>query len=132
MLFKDMLERDMVCVKDEARIISESFKLINDKISFCLVISFSCPISSHQTVELMCNTNIAGTCFYYGFMDSQNDEIRALSKAFSEVLNGSSTKQTSQVRSTINKLALEKLKRKLQVLIAGLGLHIKDIDILSA
>lgn len=130
MLFKDMLERDMVCVKDEARIISESFKLIDDKISFCLVISFSCPISSHQTVELMCNTNIAGTCFYYGFVDSQNDEIRALSKAFSEFLNCSHS--NNHVRLTINNLAQLKLKRKLQLLIAGLGLHIKDIDKLSA
>lgn len=128
MLFKDMLERDMVCVKDEARIISESFKLINNEVSFCLVISFSCPISSHQTVELMCHTNLISGGFYYGFVDSPNDEIRALSKAFSDVLNCSSTSQTEQLRSTINKLALEKLKRKLQVLIAGLGLHIKDID----
>lgn len=132
MLFKDMLERDMVCVKDEARIISESFKLINDKISFCLVISFSCPMSSHHTVELMCHTNLISNCFYYGFVDSENDEIRALSKAFSDVLNCSSTSQTAQLRSTINKLALEKLKRKLQVLIAGLGGYIKDIDKLSA
>lgn len=128
MLFRDMLERDMVTIKDTASVVQDSVKILDKSMSFILQINFSCPISSHETVELFCLTNIGNTKIYYSIVDSAHNESKALSEAFSDFMAKPYGCSNNQVRFCIEALAQAKVKRNMQILMDSFINHVKQID----